>query len=139
MPEDRRAIFLCTLETYADQGLYDKALALNTQIKAEGLDFPQFQAVLTDLANRVSVAYYQPIFYSTGASSTAATATTAPSEAGSLSMASSVSPEPQGPIIGGAKKQEQLSSRMLRNKQKSTSSASYPSQDDRVQNQVNMF
>jgi hypothetical protein len=95
MPEDRRAIFLSTLETYADQGLYDKAVALASQIKEEGLDFPQFQAVLADLTTRVATLY--PAFYSPMV--TTATTTPAPSEVGSIevsnmSMSSSVSPVP---------------------------------------------
>ncbi len=64
-PDDRRSIFLFTLQTYADQGLYDKALMLNEQLHQEGLsrDFASFHELMSHLAETYSSVYSEPVLY----------------------------------------------------------------------------
>ena len=56
-PEDRRSIFMWALRSYADAGLYDKALQLSAQLQSEGLaaDFPQFHTLMAQLGESYSI------------------------------------------------------------------------------------
>lgn len=49
-PQDRKSIFLCTLQSYADHGLYAKAILLSRQLVAEGLaqDFDAFHDLMAE-------------------------------------------------------------------------------------------
>ena len=47
-PEDRKQIYMYTLQCYLDHGLFDKAVFLSRQLEKEGLayDFPEYHALM---------------------------------------------------------------------------------------------
>jgi leucine-rich PPR motif-containing protein len=55
-PEDRRAIYLYTLQSYVDNGLYDRAVTLCKQLEEEGLDqdFPEYFTLMNQFSEAFS-------------------------------------------------------------------------------------
>merc|ERR1712142_1093969 len=51
-PEDRKMIYFWTLQTYADSGLFDRAVALSSQLHLEGLgqQFPEYHQLMSSFA-----------------------------------------------------------------------------------------
>ena len=60
-PQDRKLIYIHTLQSYMDHGLYDKAIYLSRQLEVEGLafEFPEYHGMMKSFGDAFVTQQYQ--------------------------------------------------------------------------------
>ena len=60
-PQDRKQIYIHTLQSYIDHGLYDKAIYLSRQLELEGLayEFPEYHSLMKSFGDAFVTQRYQ--------------------------------------------------------------------------------